>query len=150
MFADLTQIDDFNIGKVKTLNQGIFPVSYSPTFYQECMDNDLCQTIIQHGEAVAIVCLKPEIVGCAKVMYVRSLGVSPLLRESGIGSRLLHFVEMKTREYKLDKIMLHVQVSNQIAIDFYQRRGFVLVETVKNYYRRCLPADAHLMIRRLQ
>ncbi|ETN74356.1 hypothetical protein NECAME_04035 [Necator americanus] len=40
-------------------------------------------------------------------------------------------------------------VSNGSAIQFYEKRGFTIVETTKNYYNRCIPADAYVMQKQL-
>lgn len=44
----------------------------------------------------------------------------------------------------------HVQINNESAIDFYQRFGFQIIETKKNYYKRIEPADAHVLQKSLR
>ncbi|CAI5446744.1 unnamed protein product [Caenorhabditis angaria] len=143
---ELVRVTLENWKTVKTLVASIFPVSYSEKFFVECLENDLSQTIIVNNEAIAFVSVKPENFG-GDVLYVRSLGVHPLFRENGIGTRLIEFVEKKCEEHGLKIIMLHVQISNKTAIKFYESRGFRLHKLIPKYYQRCEPADAYVMLK---
>ena len=46
---------------------------------------------------------------------------------------------------------LHVQTSNELAINFYQKFGFSIAETLENYYtdNDITPPHAHIMYRKL-
>ncbi|PIC42300.1 hypothetical protein B9Z55_009424 [Caenorhabditis nigoni] len=134
-----------NLKTVRTLVASIFPVSYSDKFYQECLENDLVGVIVKNGEAIAIVAVKPENFESGLVLYIRSFGVHPRHRESGIGSFLMNFVEQKCKSLNLVNAMLHVQTSNKKAIKFYKNRGFIITSTVPKYYQRCEPPDAYIM-----
>lgn len=65
----------------------------------------------------------------------------------GVGGRLLEkcltTVELTLPEVK--EACLHVQTSNDEAIAFYQKYGFQVTETIKNYYKRIDPPDAVLL-----
>jgi ribosomal protein S18 acetylase RimI-like enzyme len=53
------------------------------------------------------------------------------------GMMLEHVVERAKEDMaKLAYIYLHVQTSNQEARQFYEKRGFQVVETIDNYYAR--------------
>ena len=45
----------------------------------------------------------------------------------------------------MSEVFLHVQTSNEEAIDFYTKRGFVVGEMVKGYYKRIDPPDARIL-----
>lgn len=49
-----------------------------------------------------------------------------------------------------DAIFLHVQINNDVAIDFYKRFGFEIIETKEHYYKRIEPADAHVLQKNLK
>ncbi|EFO86867.1 hypothetical protein CRE_04538 [Caenorhabditis remanei] len=141
----LQRVTPENLKTVRTLVTSIFPVSYSDKFYQECVDNELVGVIIHNGEAIAIVAVKPENFETGQVLYIRSFGVHPRHRESGIGSFLMDFVHDKCKSLNLQNAMLHVQISNKKAIGFYKKRGFNIESMVPKYYQRCDPPDAFIM-----
>ncbi|EGT39834.1 hypothetical protein CAEBREN_22845 [Caenorhabditis brenneri] len=141
----LERVTTENLKSVRILVTSIFPVSYSDKFYQECTENELTGVVIRHGEAIAIVAVKPESLECGPVLYIRSFGVHPRYRESGIGSFLMDFVAEKCKLLNLKHVMLHVQTSNKKAIGFYKKRGFNIENLVPKYYQRCDPPDAYIM-----
>lgn len=46
---------------------------------------------------------------------------------------------------EVGRISLHVHTTNEIALKFYLKHGFQLVETVPDYYRRLDPPTAYLL-----
>uniref|UniRef100_A0A8C7TQY1 N-alpha-acetyltransferase 50 n=1 Tax=Oncorhynchus mykiss TaxID=8022 RepID=A0A8C7TQY1_ONCMY len=68
-----------------------------------------------------------------------------------LGTKMLnHVLNICEKDGTFDNIYLHVQISNESAIDFYQKFGFEIIETKKNYYKRIEPADAHVLQKSLR
>ena len=44
-------------------------------------------------------------------------------------------------------VYLHVQVSNDDALKFYQRHGFAVTGTIENYYKRVEPPHCYVLRR---
>ena len=62
------------------------------------------------------------------------------------GSRLLQKVLDAAEEIPDVKSMyLHVQTSNELAKSFYEKFGFEVVDTIKNYYKRIDPPDCYIL-----
>ena len=63
------------------------------------------------------------------------------------GSILLEFVLNKICKERphIKQVYLHVQVSNDVAIEFYKKFGFEVGKKIENYYRRIEPADCFLV-----
>lgn len=62
-----------------------------------------------------------------------------------MGTKMLnHVLNIREKDGTLDNVYLHVQISNESAINFYRKFGFEIIET-KNYYKRIEPADAHVL-----
>jgi len=55
-------------------------------------------------------------------------------QQQGLGKLLLQYVIAKLKEQGIEKIFLEVRASNKIAINLYQRLGFMQIGLRKNYY----------------
>lgn len=79
---------------------------------------------------------------------ILNLAVRPEARRQGVGSAILSALLDEAKRRELELVSLEVRVSNQAAIDLYQRFGFAIAGTRKRFYRR--PAeDALVMICKL-
>ena len=75
-----------------------------------------------------------------------TLGVLAPYRRGGIGRKLMEDCLTAARsDPSLQAITLHVQTSNELALDFYKKFGFELVDTVPGYYVRIDPPDAYIL-----
>lgn len=76
-----------------------------------------------------------------------TLGVLKPYRRLGVGTKLLEkvFEMIGKSKQKLDAVFLHVQVNNQVAMDFYKRHGFEQAELCENYYEESVqPRNAYI------
>lgn len=62
---------------------------------------------------------------------------------------LNHVLNICEKDGTFDNIYLHVQISNESAIDFCRKFGFEIIATKKNY-KRIEPADAHVLQKSLR
>jgi ribosomal protein S18 acetylase RimI-like enzyme len=81
------------------------------------------------------------------ILYIITLGVLAPYRNLGLGSKLLDTCldTIRTCLPEVERARLHVQVRNEDAIRFYLKHGFVILETVRNYYIKVKPRDAVLL-----
>ncbi|KFO22584.1 N-alpha-acetyltransferase 50-like [Fukomys damarensis] len=126
---ELGDVTPHNIKRLKRLNQVIFPVSYNGKFYKDALEvGKLAKLAYFNDTAVGAVCCRVD------------------QKRLGIGTKVLNDVlNIGEEDGTFDTIYLHVQISNQSAIDFYRKSGFEIIETKKNYYKRIEPADAHVL-----
>lgn len=85
------------------------------------------------------------------VIYERAeinyIAVKEANRRQGIGSKLLNYVFKLLKNQGVATISLEVDCTNEKAIAFYKKNGF-LIETIrKNYYGK---NDGYLMIKKLR
>ena len=80
-----------------------------------------------------------------------TLGCLGPYRRCGVGKRLLdHVLKIAEDDGQIDAIFLHVQISNDEAIQFYEKFGFKIMDTKKDYYKRIEPADAYVLEKSLK
>nr|XP_020143026.1 N-alpha-acetyltransferase 50 isoform X5 [Microcebus murinus] len=141
---ELGDVTPHNIKQLKRLNQVIFPVSYNDKFYKD---------VLEVGELAKLgaVCCRVDHSQNQKRLYIMTLGCLAPYRRLGIGTKMLnHVLNICEKDGTFDNIYLHVQISNESAIDFYRKFGFEIIETKKNYYKRIEPADAHVLQKNLK
>ncbi len=63
-------------------------------------------------------------------LFINSLAVGRKWRQCGIGGRLLDHSLERAKSEDYDSVSLHVWSDNLKAISFYEKRGFVTVDTV--------------------
>ena len=133
----IATVTNENIDGVKLVLASVLPVSYPPSFYRD---------LVQGGITGRVAYYKERIVGCvawvheAGVVHVMALGVLATHRERGVATQLLEkCLEVGTGAY------LYVQTDNTEAIQFYKRRGFIVTQTVQQYYRRVTCTTAYKM-----
>ncbi|KAL9711629.1 N-acetyltransferase 5 [Leucoagaricus gongylophorus] len=130
-----------NLGTVRKLNSVLFPIKYSERFYRDILQpeaEDFCKLIYFND----IPMIKP-ICGNRSLMD----RIQPY-RSRGLGSQSLQSVLEAAENHakpKIQKIYLHVQVSNDSAKAFYERHGFMEVEIHKDYYKKIDPHDAWVL-----
>lgn len=66
-----------------------------------------------------------------RVASVRQLGVDPLFQGKGVGSALLGLAENRARRYGYAGLALDTPEPASHLIDYYQRQGFRIVETLQ-------------------
>ncbi|XP_009767869.1 uncharacterized protein [Nicotiana sylvestris] len=105
---------------------------YLKTYYSDiCVGSVACRLEKKEGGAVRI--------------YIMTLGVLAPYRGLGIGTKLLnHVLDLCTKQ-NIKDIYLHVQTSNEDAINFYKKFGFEVTDTIQNYYTNITPPDCYVL-----
>ena len=76
-----------------------------------------------------------------------NIAVHPASWKQGIGQQLLNEALQNAIEEECENMTLEVRISNERAIQFYEKNGFISVNTRKNYYDD--GENAYLMIKPL-
>lgn len=72
--------------------------------------------------------------GFEEEAHITTLAVVKEFRRQGVGEFLLERLLEAMKDFKAKKATLEVRVSNQVAINLYQKFGFVSAGKRKNYY----------------
>lgn len=79
-------------------------------------------------------------------LYIMTIGVLPAYRRRGIASFLLDYIlEDASKNITILEVYLHVQTTNDDAKNFYIQKGFVMMGTIKDYYRKIMPPDCFIL-----
>ena len=122
------------------------PIAYTP--------EDIALALIQRG-AFAFVAEVPErteervvafVLAYQKkqlIGHIVTLDVHPDSRRQSIGHHLMERAEERLRERGAARIVLEVNVANDTALRFYEKRGFLRQRLLRHYYPD--RSDAYLM-----
>ena len=77
-------------------------------------------------------------------IHINNLALRPQFRTQGIGTALLHHVLAEARELGARRATLEVRASNDPAQRLYERLGFYVAGTRRNYYSN--PVEDALML----
>jgi len=147
-FASLTPN---NLGTVRKLNSVLFPIKYSEKFYNDILNPDyeeFCKLVYYNDVPVGTICCRLETKGDQTLLYLMTMGILAPYRSRKLGSESLELVLRAATSHnqpKIDKIYLHVQISNSDAKKFYERHGFQEAGIHKDYYKKIAPHDAWIL-----
>ncbi|CAF1054161.1 unnamed protein product [Brachionus calyciflorus] len=144
---DLGDITVHNIKQLKKLNQVVFPVSYNDKFYKDVLDlGPLAKLAYFNDIVVGGVCCRIDLTENKRRLYIMTLGCLQPYRKYGIGRMLLnHVLNYCEKDGNFESVYLHVQINNEVAIEFYKKFGFEIVEKKEQYYKRIEPSDAFVL-----
>lgn len=140
---------DKTIEMMRTLNLALLPVHYNQYFYQKALGYTKYSQFVYFNDIVVggLIC-REEMKNDEKTLYILTFGVLEAYRKQGIGVQLFEqLLNMAKKDPELKKIYLHVQISNERAIRFYQKVGFEIVEKIENYYQDIDPPHCFYLSR---
>lgn len=125
-----------------------------PVYYNDIpIGNFTCRL---EGEPKGPTSLYLMTMGILAVRFLLSLGCSRRVfssrcqpyRSRGVGSQVMKTLVdsvNQSQSPKIDRIYLHVQVSNTAGKAFYERHGFKQAAVQKDYYKHIQPRDAWIL-----
>uniref|UniRef100_A0A6B2LNT0 N-acetyltransferase domain-containing protein n=1 Tax=Arcella intermedia TaxID=1963864 RepID=A0A6B2LNT0_9EUKA len=132
------------------------PVIYHDKFYAALLlKNDQFTHLAFFNDIfVGAICSrieKDETTGELK-LYIMTLAVLAPYRRFGIGKKLLDMAteQIKNKKIPVKEIYLNVQTSNETAIEFYKKMGFVITREQKDYYKNIEPPHAYFLSKNIQ
>jgi len=72
------------------------------------------------------------------IAYLDSIAVSPIARQKGTGSQLLHLFIQEVKRQVCKMVMLEVATANKEGLRFFSKRGFLKIRDLPGYYGRGL------------
>jgi N-alpha-acetyltransferase 50 len=158
--VEIGDVTPANIEQLKTLNVSALPVRYSTKFYKDLLNNVPPQYIkfaFWNGFTVGAICCrvedhKNEETGTkGKRLYIMTLSVLPAYRRRGVARFLVdHVLTSAAKDNSINDVYLHVQTSNEDALGFYEKLGFLKGEKLEGYYKRVDPPDCYIVSKTLK
>ena len=153
----------------------LLPIRYPDNFYKESIadtsETSLARIAVWHDQSASSVPLQTapaisKVVGgiqCRledvpstppgeRQLYIQTIAVLSPFRQLGIATHLLDtIIDAVVAHYeRVTNIYAHVWEANQEALEWYERRGFIVQgEVVQDYYRRLKPSGARVVRRRI-
>lgn len=153
---DFGGITQDNSEQLRLINTTCFPITYADGFYKDIVkakNESLNKFAYHNGFIIGAICCRVQ----ENSVYIMTLGVLPSYRGRKVGSKLVQSVldyaaseeSKKLVKEGINEVMLHVQISNQDAINFYERLGFEKGEMVENYYKRIDPPHCYILRKKM-
>ncbi len=119
---------------IVSLEEATFGTSLGYSFLkQELLENDFSRIYVIENESMIIGCISYRVVD-DKAELLNFL-IKDGYRSMGYGKEVFDFVLSELRKDAVKTLILEVRVSNENAIKFYQKYGFIEVLTIANYYQ---------------
>ena len=140
-------IDKNNIEQMRQLNNLSLPVRYQSGFYARILNK------MRHGMfafyndfIVGAISWKYDLIENQRAVYIMTITVLEEYKRYGIGSQLLQeLINIHKPILEIDFIYLHVQINNELALQFYTKSNFENVKIIENYYTDIEPRNAYLL-----
>lgn len=153
----------------------LLPIRYADKFYKESVANptesSLARVATWDDSCTSGVPAPGELINCKVVggiqcrledipskppeerqLYIQTIAVLSPFRQLGIATHLLYAIISTILEHyeRTTSIYAHVWEASSEALEWYDRRGFVIEgEVIKDYYRRLKPSGARVVRRRI-
>lgn len=141
-----------NIGVVRKLNSVLFPVKYAEKYYKDILAvevEEFCKLVYFNDIPVGNFTCRLEYGPKGRTsLYLMTMGILAPYRSRGVGSQVMKTLldsVTQSQSPKIDRIYLHVQVSNTAGKAFYERHGFNETGVHKDYYKKIQPRDAWIL-----
>ncbi len=136
-----------DLPEVARLVESAFRERYDPQMYINLHQSwpDGLQVVEHEGRLIGFLL---GMISGPRQARVLLLAVEPTYRNLGLGSRLLNSFLDAARALPADVVTLEVRMSNQRALVFYYRLGFIITGMIPRYYRD--GESAHVMSRWLR
>lgn len=139
---DLVVLDRNNSSQAYALHQHAHFNPWNFDTFTDCLDGQyFAWQVISEGQCLGFY-IGLQVLDEITLM---DIVVSPQHRQQGIATKLMNHFLSQSQQRQGQKVWLEVRESNEPAIYLYQKYGFELIETRKNYYP-CAEGKEHAFI----
>lgn len=122
-----------DVDQVAAIERDAFSQPWRPETFRSLLENPTAEMWVAEGPRGVVVGY--FVLWCIQEQgELANIAVSPGDRQRGLGSRLLDRAVERARERGVERLFLEVRISNTVAAEMYERRGFHEVGRRRNYY----------------
>ena len=144
VFGEITKN---NYHQLMQLNNLSLPVRYKDGFYLMITSKIRYGRFAYYNDIiVGAITWKYDHYENQRNVYIMTINVLEAYKRNKIGTQLLQeLIRLHKNMKEISYINLHVQVCNEIALNFYLRNGFENVKKVEGYYTDIEPKEAYYL-----
>ena len=131
--ADFTRAQLADAQRLASAEADSTPHAWSSTLYAGSLESEHDTVWLMQEDNVLL--------GAAVLMqvldeaHVQNFFIHASHQGQGLGGQLLRYIQQQARQHGASCLFLEVRASNRIAVQLYQRAGFIQYSTRKAYYR---------------
>jgi ribosomal-protein-alanine N-acetyltransferase len=118
-----------DIEQVMAIERSVFPMPWTEHIFREFIEINKAY-VGYENEVVGYICLLVYI----EKLLIANLAVKEAFQRKGMGTKLIRFALEKARQDGLSELTLDVRQSNRVAIQFYEKLGFIKIGRKPDYY----------------
>lgn len=136
-----------DVDAVAEIERGAFSQPWRPETFGTLLENPTAEMWVAEDREGGVVGY--FVLWCIQEQgELANIAVTPGHRQQGLGSRLLDRAVERARERGVERLYLEVRISNTVAAEMYERRGFREVGRRRNYYEKPRE-DARVLMKKL-
>ena len=121
-----------DLNAILAIEERIFSTPWSQQKLLDSFENlNTHMQLILHNEKIAGYLITLNSLDFSDIL---TLAITPEFQRQGLGFKLLDDLQQRLKLCNIRTIFLEVRVSNVVAICFYQKYGFKLIDTREKYY----------------
>ncbi len=131
--ADFTRAQLADAHRLACAEADSTPHAWSSTLYAGSLESEHDTVwLMQEGNVLLGAAVLMQVLDEA---HIQNFFIHVSHQGQGLGGQLLRFVQQQARQQGASSLFLEVRASNRIALQLYQRAGFIPYSTRKAYYR---------------
>ena len=113
--------------EMKSVNEICLPENYPMDYWEENLKAKNSFVLCADSKVVGYILASDE-------PSIASFAILEKYRKQGYGKKLMSICLQELQKKKYKNVILHVQTTNQVALNLYLSQGFTITETIKDYY----------------
>lgn len=143
----IRKMESKDVPQAHEIEKKCFTDAWSPNLLYKELENDLAYyVVVMDGETMAAYLGVWFIMDDTQIM---SVAVEPSYQGQGIGNLMMEHLHEVSEQKDIFTMSLEVRVSNYKAINLYEKFGFEIITTRKQYYQDN-KEDAYIMYKYLR